>query len=116
MGGDRGHPRFPGARKWLATSARKCGMRNGEGEMAVNKCRMADDKCRMADGDNKCRDETGYPRFPGARKWVAPSAFPPGTSSKNSAFTRRPVNRSTVARSARIRNGSIMSNTSDGLL
>ena len=33
---------------------------------------MGDDKCRM--GDDKCRDETGQPRFPGAKKWVAPAA------------------------------------------
>ena len=25
-------------------------------------------------GDEKCRDETGQPRFPGAKEWVAPAA------------------------------------------
>ena len=48
------------------------GTGNGEGEMADVKCRMADDKWGM--GDDKCRDETGQPRFPGAKKWVAPAA------------------------------------------
>ena len=33
---------------------------------------MVDDKWRM--GDEKCRDETGQPRFPGAKKWVALAA------------------------------------------
>ena len=32
---------------------------------------MPDGRCRM--GDEKCRDETGQPRFPGAKKWVAPA-------------------------------------------
>jgi|SRR5208337_2206970 len=40
MGGDRGHPRFPGARKWLATSARKCGMRNSERGMGKEKWQL----------------------------------------------------------------------------
>jgi len=48
--------------------------------MADDKWRMADDKWRMADGgwrmaDGKCRDEAGHRRFPGARKWLAPSAL-----------------------------------------
>src|SRR5208337_87960 len=25
-------------------------------------------------GDDECRDETGHPRFPSAKKWLAPSA------------------------------------------
>ncbi len=29
-------------------------------------------------GDNRCREETGHPRFPGASKWVAPSAWHSG--------------------------------------
>src|SRR5208337_2605223 len=72
MGGDRGHPRFPGARKWLATSARKCGMRNSERGMGKEKWQMTNAGWRMADG--KCRDGTGQPRFLCARKWMAPSA------------------------------------------
>ncbi len=45
MGDDKcrdetGHPRFPGARKWLATSARKCGMRNSERGMGKEKWQL----------------------------------------------------------------------------
>ncbi len=46
-----------------------------EWRMADDEWRMANDKWRM--GDDKCRDETGRPRFPGARKCVAPSAPAP---------------------------------------
>jgi len=51
-------------------------------------------------------------------KNARPSLFratPPGTSSKYSFGTRRPVNNRSVARSPRVRNGSIRSNTSDFL-
>ncbi len=50
-------------------------MADDEWRMANDEWRMANDKWRM--GDDKCRDETGRPRFPGARKCVAPSAPAP---------------------------------------
>src|SRR5271157_4617698 len=40
MGGEGGHPHFPGARKWVAPSARKCGMRNSERGMGKEKWQM----------------------------------------------------------------------------
>jgi hypothetical protein len=46
--------------------------------MGEEKWQMTNAGWRMA--DDKCRDESGHPRFPGARKGVAPSAFRATTS------------------------------------
>src|SRR5208337_2715933 len=55
---ERGHPRFLGARKWVALPiSRKCGMRNGEGEKADGKWQMADGKCRLAEDTGRMGDD-----------------------------------------------------------
>src|SRR5208337_2109663 len=70
---------------WPLPLSRKCGMRNSERGIGKEKWQMTNGGWQMTNGgwrmgDNRCHDETGHPRFPGARKWVAPSAFRAPTS------------------------------------
>jgi len=60
-----------GKEKWQMTNA-GWQMTNAGWQMTNAGWQMTNAGWRMA--DDKCRDETGHPRFPGARKWVAPCA------------------------------------------
>ena len=65
---------------WPLPLSRKCGMRNSERGMGKEKWQMTNGGWQMTNGgwrmgDCKCRDETDHPGFPGARKWLAPSAL-----------------------------------------